>query len=135
MADNMAVYTAVYDDVASALQDLQGLEQLHRDDVIGKFDAAVIDKQDGKPRIVKRMDRPWARVIPEEFGSGTLPRKELRDAAQELTASDAGLIVVGEPTLEKALDKTLTHAAKVVRRDLDATTDELSQELSEALKS
>ena len=32
--------------------------------MIGKFDAAVIDQQDGKPHIVKRMDRSRLRVIP-----------------------------------------------------------------------
>ena len=37
----------------------------------------MIDKENGKPHIVKRMDRPGVRVIPEWFGSGTLSRKEL----------------------------------------------------------
>ena len=64
-----------------------------------------------------------------------MPRKELLEAAQELTASQAGLIAVGEPTIEKALDKTLTNADKVVKRTVDATTDEIAGELQEALKS
>jgi hypothetical protein len=42
---------------------------------------------------------------------------------------------VGEPTIETGLDKALTEAAKVVRRTLEATTDELTSELQEALKS
>jgi hypothetical protein len=33
------------------------------------------------PRIVKRMDRPRVRVIREVLGGGTLPRKELKEAA------------------------------------------------------
>ena len=70
------------------------------------------------------MDRPHIRVIPEWFGGGTLPRKELHEAAEQLTASQAGLIAVGEPTIEQGLDKALTKAAKVVKRTVEATTDE-----------
>jgi hypothetical protein len=95
----------------------------------------VIDQENGKPHIVKRMDRPHVQVIPEWFGGGTLPRKELHEAAQELTASQAGLIAVGEPTIEKAVDQALTGAAKVVKHTMDATTDEITSELQEALKS
>jgi hypothetical protein len=103
--------------------------------MIGSYDAAVIDQENGKPHIVKRMDRPYVRVIPEWFGGGTLPRKELHEAAQELTASQAGLIAVGEPTIEKAVDQALTGAAKVVKHTMDATADEITSELQEALKS
>jgi hypothetical protein len=75
------------------------------------------------------------RVIPEWFGGGTLPRKELKEAAAELTAGQAGLIAVGEPTIEKALDQALTKAERVVKHTVDATTDEITSELQEALKS
>ena len=137
MTDNqpMVLYTAAYDSVSDALADLDAIEQLHKDQVIGKYDAAVIDKKDGKPHIAKRMDRPGVRVIPEWFGGGTLPRKELKEAAAELTAGQAGLIAVGEPTIEKAVDKALTGADKVVKRTVDATADEITSELQEALKS
>jgi len=134
MAENV-LYTAVYGNVQDALDDLKAIEQLHEDDLIGKFDAAVIDQEDGKPHIVKRVDRPRVRVIPEVFGGGALPRKELKDAASELTSDQAGLIVVGEPTLEKGFDKAVTRAAKIVKRSFDASTDELANELQEALKS
>jgi hypothetical protein len=130
----LVLYAAAYRSAGAALADLEAIEQLHKDEVIGQYDAAVIDKEDGKPHIVKRMDRPHVRVIPEWFGGGTLPRKELDEAAQELTADQAGLIAVGEPTIEKALDKALTSAARVVKRTVDATTDELTSELKEALK-
>ena len=130
----MLVYAATYDSVSDAETALDAIEQLHKDKVIGSFDAAVIDKKDGKPHVAKRMDRPYFRIIPEWFGGGTLPRKELHEAAQELTASEAGLIAVGEPTIEKALDQALTNADKVVKRTIDATTDEITSELQEAFK-
>ena len=131
----MVVYAAAYETVEAARADLDAVEQLHKDEVIGQYDAAVIDKEDGKPHVVKRRDRPHIRVIPEWFGGGTLPRKELHEAAEQLTANQAGLIVVGEPTIEKGLDKALTRAANVVKRTVEATTDELTSELQEALKS
>jgi hypothetical protein len=136
MADKkqLVVYAAAYETVDAALADLDGVEQLHKDEVIGDYDAAVIDQEDGKPHVVKRMDRPHIRVIPEWFGGGTLPRKELHEAAEQLTAGQAGLIVVGEPTIEKALDTALTKSAKVVKRTVEATTDEITSELQEALK-
>ncbi len=137
MADKnqLLLYTAAYETVTAALADLDAIEQLHKDELIGKYDAAVIDKENGKPHIVKRMDRSRMRVIPEWFGGGALPRKELHDAAEELTANQAGLIAVGEPTIEKGLEKAFAGAAKVVKRSVEATTDEITSELQEALKS
>ena len=97
MAQNhdLVLYTAQYDNVSAALTDLDAVEQLHKDELIGSYDAAVIDEENGKPKIVKRMDHPRIRAVPEAFGSGKLPRNELLDAAGELTANEAGLIVVG----------------------------------------
>ena len=133
--EQLLVYAAAYETVEAALVDLDAIELEHMEEMIGQYDAAVIDKKDGKPHVVKRMDRPHVRVIPEWFGGGTLPRKELHEAAEQLTASRAGLIAVGEPTMEKGLDEALTRAAKVVKRTVDATTDEITSELQEALKS
>jgi len=130
----LLVYAAAYESVGAAVADLNTIQQLHKDQLVGQYDAAVIDRENGKPHVVKRMDRPYIRVIPEWFGGGTLPRKELLEAADELTASQAGLIAVGEPTIEKGLDKAFTGAAKVVKRSVDATTDEITSELQEALK-
>jgi hypothetical protein len=131
----LVLYAATYETVEAALADLDAIEQLHKDEMIGQYDAAVIDKENSKPHVVKRMDRPHIRVIPELFGGGALPRKELHEAAEQLTANQAGLIAVGEPTIEKGVDKALTQAAKVVQRTVEATIDELTSELQEALKS
>jgi hypothetical protein len=136
MAENkqLVVYAAAYESVDAALADLDAIEQLHKDEMIGQYDAAVIDKENGKPHVAKRMDRPHMRVIPEWFGGGTLPRKELHEAAEQLTANQAGLIAVGEPTIQKGVDQALTKSAKVVKRTVEATTDQITSELQEALK-
>jgi uncharacterized membrane protein len=132
---DLAVYTAVYDKVDDAKADLDAIEQLHKEDLIGTFDAAVVDQEKGKPHIVKRMDRPIVRIIPEALGFGPLKRKELKEAAEELGANQAGLIVVGQPTLEKGFDKAVTRARKVLKHTMDATADELAKEMKEAAQS
>jgi len=130
----VVVYAVAYPTVAAARAVLGTIEHLHKDEVAGKYDAAVVDKENGKPHIVKRMDRPHIRVIPEWFGRGDLPRKELNEAAEELVADEAGLIVVGEATIEPALDKALTGAAKVVKREMAASIEQITSELQEAFK-
>jgi hypothetical protein len=129
---DLSVYTAVYDNVDAAKADLEAIEQLHKDDLVGTFDAAVVDQEKGKPHIVKRLDRPIVRVIPEELGFGPLKRKELKEAAAELGSNQAGLIVVGQPTLEKGFDKAVTRATKVLKHTVDATADEIAAEMKEA---
>jgi hypothetical protein len=129
------MYAASYDSVSAALDALDSIEQMHKDKMLGSFDAAVIDMEDGKPHIVKRMDHPVARIIPEQFNGGRLPRKELKEAASQLTAGEAGLIAVGEPTIDKGIAQALQSADKVVKRTVDASADEITSELQEALKS
>jgi hypothetical protein len=138
MADKeaMIVYAAAYESVEAALADMNNIESMHEDELIGRYDAAVIDRANykHKPRIVHRVDSSYFRALPELFGGGTLPRKELYEAAEHLTGDEAGLIVVGEPTIEQGLDKALTKASKVVKRTVEATPDEIASELQEALK-
>jgi hypothetical protein len=129
----VVVYAAAYPNVAAAQAVLDTIEHLHK--VAGSYDAAVIAKENGKPRVVKRMDHPRTRIIPEWFGGGALTRKELDDAAEELLADEAGLIVVGEATIEPALDKVFTGTARVVKREMEATIDKITSELQEAFKS
>jgi hypothetical protein len=133
-ADNSVLYTAVYTDLEDAKIDLEALQQLHRDHMIGKFDAAIIDKEDGKPHIVKRVDHPYFRVIPEWFGSGTLPRKELHEAAEALDAGQAALVAIGEPTIAEGVQRAIVRSAKTFKHDMNVATDELTKEMSDALK-
>ncbi len=50
----LVVYAAAYETVEAALADLDAIEQLHKDEMIGQYDAAVIDQENGKPHAVKR---------------------------------------------------------------------------------
>jgi len=132
--DFVVVYAATYPTVAAARAVLDTIQHLHKDEVLGTYDAAVVDKENGKPHVVKRMDRPHVRIIPEWFGGGALTRKELNDAAEELVADQAGLIVIGEATIEPALDKAFTGTTKVFKREVAATVEQITSELQEAFK-
>lgn len=132
----MALYVAIYENVDSAKTDLGAIEQLHKDELVGTFDAAVVDKENGRTHIVKRIALPMVKVIPDVFGddAALLPYDELHEAAAELSASEAALIVLGEPTLDKAFDKAVTHASKTLKHVVDATADELAKEMKDAAK-
>jgi hypothetical protein len=129
MADNSVGYVAVYDNVDSALADLDAFDDLHDEDLIGNYDAAVVDNEGGKPHIVKRVDRPRINALPELVGKGALPRGQLNDAATELAPGEAALIAVGDPTLAKGFDKAVTRANKVAKESFNATADQLASDL------
>jgi hypothetical protein len=69
--NRLVVHVAAFSSVPDAEQALATIEQLYKDEAVGTLDAAVIDKENGKPHVVKRMDRPGIRVIPEWFGGGS----------------------------------------------------------------
>jgi hypothetical protein len=126
----VVVYAAAYPTVAAAQAVLDTIGH----HVVGAdYDAAVIGKENGKPHVAKRLDHPHRHIIPEWFGGGTLNRKELDDAAQELLADQAGIIVIGSAALEPELDKAF-GTAKVVKREIEATIDQITSELEEAFK-
>ena len=62
------LYTAVYGNVEDALFDLDTLEELHAEEAFGKFDAAVIDMQDGKLSFVKEAEGALVPVLLEKYG-------------------------------------------------------------------
>ena len=128
----VVVYAATYPTVAAAQAVLDTIEHLDKE-VSGPYDAAVVDKENGKAHVVKRIDNRRAHIIPERFGGGDLTRKELNEAAGELLGDEAGLIVVGEATIEPALDTVFT-GTKVFRREIEATVDQITSELEEAFK-
>ena len=130
----LVVYAAVYETVEAALADLDTIEQLHKDELIGQYDAAVIDQENGKPHVVKGMDRPHIRVIPEWFGAERCPARSSVRRLRNSRRARPGSSRSGEPTIEKGLDKAFTGAANVVKRAVDATTGEITSELQEALK-
>ena len=60
MSDNsMFLYAGDYDSVDDAKADLNALKELHREHLVGTYDAAVITKdEEGKVKIVDKTEKP-----------------------------------------------------------------------------
>ena len=60
MSDNpVFLYAGEYDSVEDAKADLEELKELHREHVVGTYDAAVITKnEEGKVKIVDKIEKP-----------------------------------------------------------------------------
>ena len=134
MGKNAMLYEAVYKTKDAALADLDVFDHMHEAELIGKYDAAVIDNKDGKPHIVKRVDQPRINVIPELLGGGALKRSDLKQAAQSLGPGEAALVVVGEPTVEKAFEDAVKQANKTAKVEFDQSADDLADALVNAVK-
>ena len=63
VSDNpMFLYVGEYENVDDAKADLEGLKELHREYVVGTYDAAVITKnEEGKVDIVDKIEKPTQR--------------------------------------------------------------------------
>ena len=60
MTDNpMFMYAGEYEDVDDAKADLKALKELHREHLVGTYDAAVLTKnEEGKVKIVDKTEKP-----------------------------------------------------------------------------
>jgi len=60
MSENpMFLYAAEYESVDDAKDDLEALKELHRDKLVGTYDAAVLTKtEEGKVKIVDKTEKP-----------------------------------------------------------------------------
>jgi uncharacterized membrane protein len=55
----MFLYAGEYDSVEDAKADLEAIKELHREDVVGTYDAAVLTKnEEGKVEIVEKTEKP-----------------------------------------------------------------------------
>jgi len=60
VSDNpVFMYAGEYDDLEDAKADLEALKELHREHVVGTYDAAVVTKnEEGKVEIVDKIEKP-----------------------------------------------------------------------------
>jgi uncharacterized membrane protein len=60
MSDNpMFLYAGEYDNVDDAKADLEVLKEMHREHIVGTYDAAVVTKnEEGKVKIVDKIEKP-----------------------------------------------------------------------------
>jgi uncharacterized membrane protein len=163
VSDNpMFLYAGEYESVDDAKADLEALKELHREDFVGTYDAAVLTKEDGKVKIVDKIEKPtqhggWAGlavgaalglIFPPSVlvsglagaGAGALighlrggmSRSDLKEIGEMLEESDAALVVVGEATIERGVDEAIKHAKKQMKKEVRADAREIEREIDSA---
>jgi uncharacterized membrane protein len=159
----MFLYAGGYESVDDAKADLEVLKELHREHVVGTYDAAVITKTaDGKVKIVDKIEKPtqhggWAGmavgaamglIFPPSLlvggllgaGAGALighlrsgmSNSDLKEVGEMLDDSEAALIVVGEATLERAVDDATKRAKKQLKKEVRADAKEMERAIDRA---
>ena len=164
MSDNpVFLYAGEYDSVDDAKADLEALKELHREHVVGTYDAAVVTKnEEGKVEIVDKIEKPtqhggWAGMavgaamgvifppgllVGGLLGAGTgalighleggMSRSDVREVGEMLDNSEAALIVVGEATLERAVDEATERAKRDLKKEIRADAREMERAVDEA---
>jgi uncharacterized membrane protein len=163
VSDNpMFLYAGEYESVDDAKADLEALKELHREDFVGTYDAAVLTKEDGKVKIVDKIEKPtqhggWAGLAvgaalglifpPSVLVSGLvgagagavighlrggMSRSDLKEIGEMLEESDAALVVVGEATIERGVDEAIKHAKKQMKKEVRADAREIERAIDSA---
>lgn len=164
MADRpLFVYAAVYDNHTDAEADFIGVADLHAAGAVGTYDAAVIEKENGRVHVHKR-EKPtqhgaWTGIAvgavagilfpPSIIGSavvgGTaggvighlhrgMSRGDLKDLGEALDEGEAAVIVVGESKVDERIEKATRRARKVLEKQVDADAEQFKRELQEAAR-
>jgi uncharacterized membrane protein len=164
VSDNpVFMYVGEYESVEDAKADLEALKELHREHVVGTYDAAVLSKnEEGKVEMVDKIEKPtqhggWAGlavgaaiglIFPPSIlvsglvgaGAGALighlrggmSRSDLKEIGEVLDESEAALIVVGEETIERAVDEAIKRAKKDMKKQVQADAKEIERAIDTA---
>ena len=162
--EDLYVYGATYSTEDDARFDLEAFQAVAAVGAVGKYDTALISKDDKGKIHVKKQGTPagsgaWkgalagglvgllfpptilAGVVTGSVGGavagklwGGMSRAELKDLGQLLETGEWGLVIVGESLLDEFIDKALTKAVKRDQKAVKADNKELEKELK-ALKS
>jgi len=159
MSDNpVFLYAGEYESVEDAKADLEVLKELHREHVVGTYDAAVLTKnEEGKVEIVDKIEKPtqhggWAGlavgaaiglIFPPSVlvsglvgaGAGALighlqggmSRSDLKEIGETLEESEAALIVVGEATIERAVEEATQRSKRAMKKQVRADAKEIER--------
>jgi uncharacterized membrane protein len=164
MADRpVFLYAAVYDNHTDAEADYLGVAELHAAGAVGTYDAAVIEKENGKVHVHKT-EKPtqhgaWTGIavgavagilFPPSIVGGALvggtaggvighlhrglSRGDLKDLGEALDDGAAAVVVVGESKIDEQIEKATKRARKVVEKQVQTDAAEFKRELDEAKK-
>ncbi len=165
MADEpVFLYLATYDSEADAQFDFEAVKALHKDHMLGTYDAAVVTKDAHGHVHVGKHEKPtqhaaWTGlaagavigiIFPPSLLVGAaagglagglighfwkgMSRKDVMELGELLDDGEAALLIVGESALQTYVDAALTRARKRVTREVDMESKVLSDALAEAAR-
>jgi len=157
------IYVGEYESVEDAKADLEALKELHREHVVGSYDAAVITKnEEGKVKIVEKIEKqtqhggwrglavgalvgiifPPGIIVSGVIGAaagglighlwGGMSRSDVKEIGEMLDESESGLIVVGEATIERAVDEATKRAKTTMKKEVRADAKEIEKAIDAA---
>ena len=160
--DGVFLYLGTYPDEVSARADYDVVKELHLAGAVGTYDAAVVTKdRDGKVHANKdemaTRHGAWGgaaagavvgilfppsiiatAIVGAAVGgvSGHLwrgmSRSDVKEFGEVIDEGEAALVIVGETTLQAALDKAVLKAEKQVAKELDMSVKDVDAAVREA---
>ena len=163
--DGVFVYVGTYPDEMSARDDYEIVKDLHAAGAVGTYDASVVTKdENGKVHVNKdetsTRHGAWGGAAvgavvgilfpPSLIGSAIvgagvggvgghlwkgMSRADVKEFGELIDTGEAALVIVGESTIEAALDKADLKAEKHVAKELDdVSSKDIDQAVQEAAK-
>ena len=163
-ADGVFIYIGTYPDEMSARDDYEIVKDLHAAGAVGTYDASVVTKdENGKVHVNKdetsTRHGAWGGAAvgavvgilfpPSLIGSAIvgagvggvgghlwkgMSRADVKEFGELIDTGEAALVIVGESTIEAALDKADLKAEKHVAKELDVSSKDIDQAVQEAAK-
>jgi uncharacterized membrane protein len=161
-AEGMIMFAAQYADLDDARADFEVIKQLHKERLIGRYDAALFTKSDkGKVKIVDTDESFRARgatagalggavlglIFPPTLlligggaalGAGLghlaggMPRGDIKELGEMLDEGEAGIILIGEVTVAKFEDRLMKKAVKIAKKQVDINAAQVKKDIDEA---
>lgn len=163
-ADGVFIFVGTYGDEASARADYEVVKALKDLDAVGTYDAAVITKDDkGKVHVDKdetsTRHGAWGgaavgavvgilfppSILASAAIAGTvggvgahfwkgLSRSDVKELGELIDSGEACLLVIGETTIQKALEKAELRAKKEIAKELDVSVKDVDAALADAVR-
>jgi uncharacterized membrane protein len=164
-ADGVFIYIGTYASEVDARSDYDVVKDLHALGAVGTYDAAVITKDDkGKVHVNKdettTRHGAWGGAAagaligilfpPSIIGTALvgaaiggvsghlwkgMSRTDVKEFGEAIDAGEAALVIVGETTVEAALEKAKLKATKKVTKELSVDKKGVDAAVAEAAKS
>ena len=161
-SDAVFIYIGTYPSEASARADYDVIKDLHTAGALGTYDASVVTKDDdGKVHVNKdemaTRHGAWGGAgvgalvgilfPPSIIGTAAvgaavggvgghlwrgMSRADVKEFGDVIDAGQAALVVVGESTIEDALNKAGLKAEKQVAKELDVSPKDIDQAVQQA---